>query len=307
MTLEQQLKKEKFYYVNSNLTSKNFPKPKKVATKNWKLIRMEKSFSSQEALDEIKKQGCRPANVYELLEWQKQHGDELKDYEWCFAFGQLWASAGGYHRVPYVYRHSDGDWYFNLGCFEFDWDGDYCLLAFEENTYKEIPLSMGKVALVDTEDYELLSSMPWHYTKSTNTGYARNTGIGKESLYMHNFLMKTPKGMQTDHIDGNGLNNRKANLKIVTYSENQQKAQLRVDNKSGIKGISFHKKQKVWMAHKKINNKNNFLGSFKDKNDAINAYNNFCDLEPQTLSSSESLRLLDLEEKMAKLLKIINI
>lgn len=129
-TLKRYIKDGKFYYVNSNITEENFPKPKSIRTENWKIIRMRKPVTSQEALDEIKKQGCTPANVYELLEWRETHGDELKDNEWALAFGSEYTGGGGYHRVPLVYRSSDGGWGFHLGDFGHDWYDGYCFVCF---------------------------------------------------------------------------------------------------------------------------------------------------------------------------------
>lgn len=131
--LETLFKKyDNIYYKNSDLTEENFPTPKVTQTKNWKIIKMTKSFSSQEALDEIKKQGCRPANLYELLEWAK---DNQEKNQWVIALGQIWTDAVGNHMVPYVYRDSDGDFGFSLGIFEDDWSDDYCLLCFcDEST-----------------------------------------------------------------------------------------------------------------------------------------------------------------------------
>lgn len=131
--LSQVIGRQKWYYVNSEITDKNFPTTT-TRTENWKLIRMTKSFSSQEALDEIKKQGCTPATAIELALWKEKHGDELKDWEWCLAFGQIWRGSGGGRGVPNARRLSGGDWSFCLGRFEGDWDSGYCLLCFCDQT-----------------------------------------------------------------------------------------------------------------------------------------------------------------------------
>lgn len=132
MKLENLIKKVPYYYVNSDINSKNFPVPEKVETENWKLIRLNKTVSSEEALEEIKKQGYRPANCYELATWAISHRDELKKYEWAVAFGQLWEDAGGYHRVPSVDASSDGDFNFLLGNFEDVWRDDDAFLCFSD-------------------------------------------------------------------------------------------------------------------------------------------------------------------------------
>lgn len=128
-SLEKIITKSIYYYVNSNLNSTNFPMPKNIRTEGWKLIKMKGSFSSQ-ALDEIKRQGCTPANVYELALWSESHCQEIKKGTYVIAFGQLWQDSDGYRRVPCVGADSAGDFRFNLGYFEDDWYGDSCLLCF---------------------------------------------------------------------------------------------------------------------------------------------------------------------------------
>lgn len=127
--LENIIKKSDYYYVNSDLNSANFPIPDKMETEGWKIITIDKFFSSQEALDKIKAEGCRPANVYELALWLESHREEMKKGTWLLALGQLWYD-GGDHRVPCVYARSDGDFEFDLGLFEGDWSDDVCLLCF---------------------------------------------------------------------------------------------------------------------------------------------------------------------------------
>ena len=119
------------YYKNSDINSENFPMPDRIETENWKLIKMDEPFSSQEALDCIKAKGCRPANIYELLLWAK---DNQKKSKWVLGFGSEWKDSDGNHRVPRVHRRSGGDWEFRLGYFEFDWFADYCLLGFCDST-----------------------------------------------------------------------------------------------------------------------------------------------------------------------------
>lgn len=129
-SIEKLIKSQKFYYANPDITDRNFPAPKTVQTENWKLIRMEKAFASQEALDEMRKQGCQPANAHELALWKVTNGGELKDREWCLAFGKTWQDSDGDRGVPSVGRSSGGGWSFGLDDFGGDWDSDRCLLGF---------------------------------------------------------------------------------------------------------------------------------------------------------------------------------
>jgi len=89
---------------------------------------------------------------------------------------------------------------------------------------KEVGLTQNKVALVDDKDFEYLNQWKWHVLKDYLTYYAaRNIRLanGKQtSIRMHRVILNVPKGMVTDHIDHNGLNNQKANLRICDASEN---------------------------------------------------------------------------------------
>lgn len=139
-TLKKLLAQKDWIYVNPNITDKNFPLPGKIETENWKIITMPKScFTSQEALDEIKRQSCRPANCWEFITWANTYRDEIPKGKWYVALGQLWYGVG-YHRVPYVHASSDGVFEFCLGRFEDDWNDDYCLLCFCDKTS---PLALG--------------------------------------------------------------------------------------------------------------------------------------------------------------------
>ena len=90
---------------------------------------------------------------------------------------------------------------------------------------KEIPLNRGMAALVDDADFLELSKIKWSIKKGCNTYYAQHTSYGplkSTTTLMHRIIMKTPAGMDTDHINGNGLDNRRVNLRIVTHKENMQ-------------------------------------------------------------------------------------
>lgn len=130
------INKKKWYYKNSDITDANFPAPEKIETENWKLIRMDKSFSSKEAIKRIKAEGCRPANIHELALFANNHPEEFFDGKWTgvLAFGTNFKDSGGGHRVPGVLRYSDGDFEFDLGYFESDWDSGPCLLCFCDST-----------------------------------------------------------------------------------------------------------------------------------------------------------------------------
>lgn len=141
-SFDKALKKEQWYYCNPDITEEHFPITT-TQTENWKLIKMEKSFSSQDALDRMKSEGCRPATAYELLLFKQNHPDQFpgKTWTWVLAFGQTWKDSDGDHRVPSVGLDSGGDWGFYLDFFEVDWDAGACLLCFCDSQPSE-PLAL---------------------------------------------------------------------------------------------------------------------------------------------------------------------
>lgn len=140
---------------------------------------------------------------------------------------------------------------------------------------KEIKLTQGLSTMVDDEDYEELNKHKWCAHKDGNTFYAVKTirfNNVEKTIKMHRIIINTPHNMKTDHIDGNGLNNCKSNLRIVT---NRQNGQNRHENKtSKYVGVYWHKRDKVWVSSIQINKKAYYLGYFTNEEDAHKAYLN---------------------------------
>lgn len=146
---------------------------------------------------------------------------------------------------------------------------------------KEINLTKNKIALVDDDDFEKLSKFKWYAHKSRTIFYAErhiNSNGKRTTIRMHRFLMEVPKEKEVDHIDGNGLNNQKSNLRICSRQENLRNQKLSVRNKSGFKGVSWSSRTKKWVSqigitiNKKETIKN--LGYFKSKEEAAKTYDN---------------------------------
>lgn len=139
---------------------------------------------------------------------------------------------------------------------------------------KTIKLTKGAVAIVDDEDFDELNKHKWHLHSE---GYAiRTVWNGKEKqtrLRMHRVIMKTPDGMDTDHLNGNRIDNRKENLRICTRSQNLRNSQKRSDNKSGYKGVAFHNFSGLFHAYIRVNKRQISLGYYKFPDDAAKAYN----------------------------------
>jgi len=90
---------------------------------------------------------------------------------------------------------------------------------------KTIPLTQSQVALVDDEDYPWISQFEWYTFKNRRISYAVRNGVvnGKRrTILMHRVIMNTPKGMQVDHMDHNGVNNQKGNMRNCTGRQNAE-------------------------------------------------------------------------------------
>lgn len=142
-----------------------------------------------------------------------------------------------------------------------------------------IPLTQGKVAVVDAADYDRLSQYKWYANKKTS-GYYAATRKNSKVLYMHREIMKytlNPEpctlnpNLFIDHIDRNPLNNRRSNLRFCTPRQNcfNQRPKL---GTSKYKGVCWHKKQKAWAAIIEMNGKATHLGFFRSESDAAKAY-----------------------------------
>lgn len=102
------------------------------------------------------------------------------------------------------------------------------------------------IVLVDDGDLErVLAAGPWRIVAG---GYAgRHAGPG-EHAYLHRLVMDAPPGTNVDHVDSNGLDNRRDNLRLCDQSRNNCNSRRRVDNTSGEKGLSFDGSRKRWKA-----------------------------------------------------------
>lgn len=119
---------------------------------------------------------------------------------------------------------------------------------------KQISLSQGQFAIVDDEDYEAVSCYKWQAKRDKHTWYAVRTYNFKK-IQMHAQIMRTPVGRKTDHADGNGLNNRRENLRVCDSNQNGANRRLNSTSVSGFKGVSFDKDRGKWSARIKVNGK----------------------------------------------------
>jgi hypothetical protein len=144
---------------------------------------------------------------------------------------------------------------------------------------REIPLTRGKVVIVDDEDYLELSKCQWYASKQGRTYYAVRVGPkvkGKRFplIRMHAVILGTPVGMDSDHINGDGLDNRRENLRIVDHRTNQQN---RHESKtSKYLGVYWDAEKKKWRAEIFISGKKRRLGRYMIEEDAAEAYQCAC-------------------------------
>lgn len=126
-----------------------------------------------------------------------------------------------------------------------------------------------KFILIDNEDFEWLNQWKWSY----KDGYAvRTIWPTHHQIRMHRLIMNTPKGMDTDHINGNGLDNRKLNLRICTTSQNLMNKTKKQNHSSTYKGVHWDKQMQKWRTNIYINHKQTFIGLFDKERWAAMAY-----------------------------------
>ncbi len=136
-----------------------------------------------------------------------------------------------------------------------------------------IPLTMGKFAIVDPDDFFELSRHKWQVKGDAKLYATRAAPREKGKLrhiLMHREILNVPAGMVVDHINHNGLDNRKANLRPATFAQNAWSARRR--RPSGYRGVSFDKRRRLWRATISYCGKSKHLGHFKDKVKAAKAY-----------------------------------
>lgn len=123
------------------------------------------------------------------------------------------------------------------------------------------------IAMIDLTDVDIIKQYKWNLSG----GYAR-TVVDGHGLFMHKVIMGDFNNNFTiDHINRNRLDNRKSNLRIVTLQENSFNQSVYKNNTSGVAGVLFNKSKNKWEASIQVNKKRIYLGTFINKEDAINA------------------------------------
>lgn len=139
-----------------------------------------------------------------------------------------------------------------------------------------MPLTRGLVALVDDEDLPLIAGRRW----KAHNGYAQRTEIDGSTSLMHRLILGLSRrdGFQVDHRNGNGLDNRRVNLRVATNAQNQQN--VRADRagptrSSRHRGVSWNTRYERWIATAKLDGQQHYLGAFTDEDEAAKTARDF--------------------------------
>lgn len=147
---------------------------------------------------------------------------------------------------------------------------------------KEIKLTQGKVALVDDEDFVILSEYKWYAIKNKNTFYAvrhKENNPALNLIRMHREITGAKHGDIVDHKNRDGLDNRRQNIRICTSSQNSRNRQSGKNSSSKYLGVTIDKegigkkRGALWRADIRHNGKRHYIGKYKDEEMAAIAYN----------------------------------
>jgi hypothetical protein len=128
-----------------------------------------------------------------------------------------------------------------------------------EGDIARVELSNGGYAIIDASDASLVGHYWWNRMPK---GHARTSSNGGLRLMMHQLLMRVPEGFEIDHRNGNKLDNRRENLRIVRRSINALNRPPNKANTSGYPGVSYSKRGENWQARAKLENREIYLGRF---------------------------------------------
>lgn len=137
----------------------------------------------------------------------------------------------------------------------------------------EVPLSNGLVAVIDDEDAAAVLAYRWHAQPRRHTTYAYRCFVNAEKKWSTQALHKFLTGYAvTDHVNGDGLDNRRANLRAATTPENGRNRRRGDNNTSGYKGVSLQRSSGRWVAHLQSEVRRLHLGRFSTPEEAARAY-----------------------------------
>jgi hypothetical protein len=139
-------------------------------------------------------------------------------------------------------------------------------------TTLEVVLAQGQVALIDSTDASLVAGRTWQHSAGYASALIRRGGGVRERVLMHRLIMAAPPGVQIDHINWNKLDNRRANLRFATATQQRANMGLQRNNTSGYKGVSLVRKSGMWRAAIRRNGEYIWLGDHHAAVEAAKAY-----------------------------------
>lgn len=140
-----------------------------------------------------------------------------------------------------------------------------------------VPLTRGYTAIIDASDVHLVDGRLWSalVSKRRKAVYAvrvEQRNGRQKMILMHRLISDAPDGVLADHRDGDGLNNRRANIRHCSQAENNLNTGLRRDNQAGFKGVALDKRNRRWKAEIRFGGHRKFLGYFDTAESAHAAY-----------------------------------
>lgn len=137
----------------------------------------------------------------------------------------------------------------------------------------EVPITKGRVVIVNCDDLHRIQPFSWVFDMRRYAHTTMRVGGRRTTVQMHRFILGVSTNVEVDHINGDGLDNRRENLRIASAQQNQGNRTVgQKNNRSGFKGVRLHR-GKRWIAQIKEDGKNRYLGSFGTREAAARAYN----------------------------------
>lgn len=150
------------------------------------------------------------------------------------------------------------------------------IVRIRQDGIVQVKLTQGAVALIDADDWERLQGYTWFNWRRPNTNYVRTSirnGDTQKTLLMHRLILDAPDNLEVDHVDGNGLNNRKSNIRLATRMQNCANITVSREGTSQFKGVSWDTLSGKWKAQISANKKKKHIGLYADELHAARAYN----------------------------------
>ena len=135
-----------------------------------------------------------------------------------------------------------------------------------------IPLSRGQVTLVDDADGDWLSQWRWLLVGNGYAGRFEHANHRSRLVYMHRLILEAGPDQRVDHINGERLDNRRANLRLVTRRQNQQNRRPNTHTSSGRKGVTWHTRFHKWHVRITVDGQPLHLGYYQDLETASRLY-----------------------------------